>query len=60
MIDYTGKNSDYRLPKGVFNFIIPLTISVIYPNNTYYRNHSMVLLHDSKIFFNILFKREPP
>lgn len=25
MTDYTGKNSDYRFLKGVYNFIIPLT-----------------------------------
>lgn len=24
MTDYTGKNSDYRLFKGVYNIIIPL------------------------------------
>lgn len=29
MTDYTGKNSDYLLLKGVFNFIIPLTICFI-------------------------------
>lgn len=44
MTDYTGKNSDYILLKGVFNFIIYLTMSVLYPKNKYYRSYSMVPL----------------